>query len=222
MQLYVSRLDSLGRGGGGWRGEQRHVEVPAVGPDAGDLGGDGDDEAESARAVGEGSDGTGAPLHLAVEAFEAVRRADARPVLLRERVELRAGGEAVFEAGECFGDLRAEAGAEDREALPRLVEVGRIEHGAHRSRHAGAESLGRLRENVPFEVHRAALERHLGEELPDGVREVISDNYFCRLTTTTFGPAVRPACETVPQRAPDWCRGAQESPGWSRTGRSAC
>src|ERR1700760_4505564 len=92
-----TRVRSSCRDGGVMVGKQGHVEVDAVAPDTRDLEGDGGDEAERAGAVGEGADGARAAFDLAVQALEAVGRADAQAMGLGER-EVRGGvGEAALE-----------------------------------------------------------------------------------------------------------------------------
>ena len=84
-------------------GEQGHVEVDAVAPDARDLESDGGDEAQRARAVGEGTDGARAAFDLAVQALEAVGCADAHVMRLWEG-EVR--GRVVETALEALDGLR--------------------------------------------------------------------------------------------------------------------
>ena len=97
-------------------GEQGHVEVDAVAPDAGHLDGDGGDETQRARAVGEGADGPRAAFDLAVQALEAVRRADARAVCLGEGEVRGRVVEAALETLDRLGEL-----LEERKPSPRPV-----------------------------------------------------------------------------------------------------
>src|SRR3990167_2683399 len=102
-----TRVDGSCRGGV-MVGEQGHVEVDAVVPDARDLEGDRGDEAERARAVGEGADGAGSAFDLAMEALEAVRRAEAHPVRFREGEVGGGVSEPALETGDGLGELLAE------------------------------------------------------------------------------------------------------------------
>jgi hypothetical protein len=90
-------------------------------------------------------------------------------VLPRERVELRGGGEAPLEAGHGLGDLRAEAGLELRQAPGRFLLARRGEDLAHRLGEPLAQALGRLRQDVPLQVHHAPLLLGLGQQRPRGL-----------------------------------------------------
>jgi hypothetical protein len=82
----------------------------AVAPDAGRLQGDGGCELQRAGSVGEGADGTCAPLDFAVQAFEPVRRADALQHLVEHRL-ITVDGDAASESAsrEALVDLSHEA-----------------------------------------------------------------------------------------------------------------
>src|SRR5215208_6903233 len=120
---------SVASGGSGV--EEGHVEVDAVAPDGHGLERDGGDEAQGAGAVGERTDGARAALDLAVEALEAVVRADAHPMLLGEREVLGGGVEAALEALDGLGELLGEAVAEAAQRLLGGVEAVGVEHGDH-------------------------------------------------------------------------------------------
>jgi hypothetical protein len=88
--------------------EESHVEVPAICPDGGGIDSDGGREAQSGRAIWEGASGSEATLGLAVEAFEAIVRADARPVFFGKGEVACSGEESVLEAFECLWGLTSE------------------------------------------------------------------------------------------------------------------
>src|SRR4051812_12822444 len=102
--------------------KKRHVEVDAVVPDARRLQRDGGDESQCAGSVGECANGPCSPLDLPVEAFEAVGRADAHPVLLGERVVRSRVGEAALEARDGFWEFRPEPRGEAAQASLRGLE----------------------------------------------------------------------------------------------------
>src|SRR5215208_6492817 len=150
------------------RSARGDVEVDAVAPDGHRLHCDSGDQPQGAGAVGEGADGAGAALDLAVEALEAVAGADANPVCLGERVVRGAVDEAAVEAGDRLRELRSEAVAEAAELLLSCVESLGVQHGDQLAAEAVLVARRHLAEHVAHLVDGAALSPRLGQRLADG------------------------------------------------------
>ena len=149
--------------------QQRHVQVAPRAPLAlGDVLEPCGHEHEGAPPVGERTDHAGAPADLSVQALDGVVGAYAAPVLagepgvgqrLRAAVPDHPGGLLEFHAVELGGHLQ-------RLGLGGLAGL----HGVDRLEHCGdpgALRLGHPREDVPVEVHGAALVGGPGEDLGD-------------------------------------------------------
>ena len=89
----------------------------------------------------------------------------------REGVELGGGLEALLEARERLGDLRAERELERREALGRFGLAGGLEDRGDLARQPGPQPRRRLGEHVALEVHDAALPLRLGHQPPHGLHQ---------------------------------------------------